>query len=442
MYDLILRGARLGETTVDVAVSAGRIERISPRVEERGGREIDAGGRLVSPPFIESHVHLDTTLTAGDPRWNESGTLFEGIRIWSERKGSMTREDVISRATELLRWQAAQGVLHVRTHVDVTDPDLTGLKAMLEVREAVRAWTEVQIVAFPQEGLLSYPRGVELMEEALKLGADVVGGIPHYEHTREMGAESVRESFRLAEKYDRPVDIHCDETDDPESRFLEVMAAEAIRTGTGPRVTASHTTAFGSYDNAYAFKLMGFLAKAEINFVANPLVNITLQGRYDSYPKRRGLTRVKELVQNGLNVSLGYDDIMDPWYPLGTGGMLQPAHMAVHACHMTSREEVTACFDMVTQNAARTLGLENYGLAEGGPASFVLVDAPDEWDAIRRLATTTLVVRDGEVIAQAKPAEHVLMGQAVTFQRGEPGMQKAENLTGHAGESGERTERG
>ena len=442
MYDLILRGARLGDATVDVAVSGGRIERISPRVEERGEREIDAGGRLLSPPFIESHVHLDTTLTAGDPRWSESGTLFEGIQIWSERKRSITREDVISRATELLRWQAAQGVLHVRTHVDVTDPDLTGLKAMLEVREAVRGWAEVQIVAFPQEGLLSYPRGAELMEEALKLGADAVGGIPHYEHTREMGAESVRESFRLAGEYDRPVDIHCDETDDPESRFLEVMAAEAIRTGTGPRVTASHTTAFGSYDNAYAFKLMGSLAKAEINFVANPLVNITLQGRYDSYPKRRGLTRVKELLQNGLNVSLGYDDIMDPWYPLGTGGMLQPAHMAVHACHMTSREEVTACFDMVTENAARTLGLKDYGIGEGKPASFVLVDAPDKWDAIRRLATTTLVVKDGEVIAEAKPAEQRLMGEVVTFRRERPGVEKAGNFAGHVGESNERMERG
>jgi cytosine deaminase len=442
VYDLILRGARLGDAVVDVTVAAGRVERISPRLEERGGREIDAGECLLSSPFIESHVHLDTTLTAGDPRWNESGTLFEGIRIWSERKKTVTRDDVISRATELLRWQAAQGVLHVRTHVDVTDPDLTGLKAMLEVRESVRGWTDVQIVAFPQEGILSYPRGTELMEEALKLGADVVGGIPHYEHTREMGAESVRESFRLAEKYDKPVDIHCDETDDPESRFLEVMAAEAIRTGMGPRVTASHTTAFGSYDNAYAFKLMGCLTKAGINFVANPLINITLQGRYDSYPKRRGITRVKELLQNGLNVSLGYDNIMDPWYPLGTGGMLQPAHMAVHACHMTSREEVTACFDMVTENAARTLGLEGYGVAEGNPASFVLVDAPGKWDAIRRLATTTLVVRDGEVIAQAQPAEHRLMGETVTFRREESGKEKLESSAGHEEEGGERTEQG
>ena len=417
MYRLILRGARLGDEVVDIGVEEGRISRVAPRIEGRAEREIEAEGRLVSPPFIESHVHLDTTLTAGEPRWNESGTLFEGIRIWSERKRDLTHDDVVERATQLLRWQAAQGVLHVRTHADVTDPQFTGLKALLEVKEKVRGWTDVQVVAFPQEGMLSYPRGVELMEEALRLGADAVGGIPHYEHTRELGVESVKESFRLAEKHDKPIDIHCDETDDPHSRFLEVMAAEAIRTGMGPRVTASHTTAFGSYDNAYAFKLMGFLVRSGINFVANPLINITLQGRYDDYPKRRGITRVKELWQNGLNVSFGYDDIMDPWYPLGTGGMLQPAHMAVHACHMTSRKEVTACFDMVTENAARTLGLEGYGIAESNPADLVLVDAPGKWDAIRRLATTTLVVKGGDVIAETRPPETRLMGEVVDFQR-------------------------
>ncbi len=419
MFDLILRGARIDGDLVDVAVAGGRIARVAPGLDGSATREIDAEGRLLSPPFVESHVHLDTTLTAGQPRWNESGTLFEGIQIWTERKKEISHEDVISRATQLLRWQAAQGVLHVRTHADVTDPELTGLKALLELREKVRSWIDVQIVAFPQEGILSYPKGAELMEEAMKLGADAIGGIPHFEHTREMGAASVKETFRLAEKYDRPVDVHCDETDDPESRFLEVMAAEAIRTGMGERVTASHTAAFGSYDNAYAFKLMGFLVKGGINFVANPLINITLQGRYDAYPKRRGITRVKELWQNGLNVSLGYDDVMDPWYPLGTGGMLQPAHMAVHACHMTSREEVVACFDMVTGGGAKTLGLDAYGLAEGSPADFVLVDAPGKWEAVRRLAATTLVVKNGEVISETRPAQTRLMGEVVDFGRRE-----------------------
>ena len=405
----------MGDDVVDVGIVNGRIERISREIEQRAEREIEAGGKLLTPPFIESHVHLDTTLTAGEPRWNESGTLFEGIRIWSERKKSVTHEDVMNRSTRLLRWQAAQGVLHVRTHVDITDPNLVALKALLELKETVRDWIDVQIVAFPQEGIPSYLRGAELLEESLRMGADVVGGIPHYEHTREMGAESVKEVFRLAEKYDKPIDIHCDETDDPESRFLEVVAAEAIRSGMGPRVTASHTTAFGSYDDAYASKLMGVVVQSEINFVANPLINITLQGRYDSYPKRRGITRVKELWRSGLNVSLGYDNVMDPWYPLGTGGMLQPAHMAVHVCQMTTRAEVTACFDMITENAARTLRLEEYGIAVGNPANLVLVNAADKWEAIRLLAGPILVIKGGQVISETRPAKTEFMGQAVDF---------------------------
>lgn len=407
----------MDDDVVDVGIVNGRIERISRRIDGRAEREIEAAGRLLTPPFIESHVHLDTTLTAGEPRWNESGTLFEGIRIWSERKKSVTREDVVDRATSLLRWQAAQGVLHVRTHVDITDPNLVALKALLELKEEVRDWMDLQIVAFPQEGTLSYPKGAELLEESIRMGADVVGGIPHYEHTRETGVESVKESFRLAEKYDRPIDIHCDETDDPQSKFLEVVAAEAIRTGTGLRVTASHTSAFGSYDDAYASKLMGLLVRSDINFVANPLINITLQGRYDSYPKRRGITRVKELWRSGLNVSLGYDNVMDPWYPLGTGGMLQPAHMAVHVCHMTTRQEVTACFDMVTEKAARTLGLEEYGIAVGNPANLVLVNASDKWEAIRLLVVPTLVIKNGRVISETRPTETEFMGQAVNFYR-------------------------
>jgi cytosine deaminase len=373
MYQLLIRGARVDGSLTDVAVADGRIAEIGQDIRGAAEREIQAEGNLLSPPFVEPHIHLDSTLTAGDPRPNRSGTLFEGIEIWSERKQSLSREDVMCRARELLRWQAAQGVLHVRTHVDVTDPDLLALKALLELKESVSDWISLQIVAFPQEGVCSYPGGAELLEEAMRLGADVVGGIPHYEYTRELGVASVEECFRIAEAYDRPLDLHCDETDDPGSRFLEVVTAEALRRDWGPRVTASHTTAFGSYDDAYAARLMGLLAKSRINFVANPLINITLQGRFDSYPKRRGITRVKELWRNGLNVSLGSDNVMDPWYPLGTGNMLQPAHMAVHACHMTSPEEVEACFSMVTRNAASTLELDGYGLAEGMPILCYLI---------------------------------------------------------------------
>ncbi len=417
IFDLVLRDARLDGQAVDVAVEGGRIAAVG-RDLGAGRQEIAARGCMVSPPLIESHVHLDTTLTAGEPKWNESGTLFEGIATWALRKESLTEDDVIRRATQLLRWQAAQGVLFVRSHVDTTDPDLTAVKALLQVKEQIRDLVDLQLVAFPQEGILSYPQGAELLEEALRLGVDVVGAIPHYELSRDMGAESVKIAFALAEQYDRPLDIHCDETDDPQSRFLEVVAAEAIRTGMGRRVTASHTTAFGSYDDAYAFKLMGFLRRSDLNFVANPLVNITLQGRMDTYPKRRGMTRVKELWQNGLNVSLGYDDVMDPWYSLGTGNMLQPAHMAVHVAQMTGRKEVMACYDMVTRNAARTLGVEErYGLEVGRPADFIVLDAPDAWDALRRQATVTTVVKGGRLIAEATPPKVRLEGETITFQR-------------------------
>jgi cytosine deaminase len=278
------------------------------------------------------------------------------------------------------------------------------LKALLELRERVKGWTTLQVVAFPQDGLYGNAAQLERLDEALKLGADVVGGIPHYELTREDGVASVHRVFELAAKYDRAIDIHCDEVDDPQSRFLEVMAACAIRAGNGPRVTASHTTAFGSYDNGYANKLMGFLRRANINFVANPLINLVLQGRGDSYPKRRGLTRVKELWQAGLNVSLGYDCIMDPWYALGTGNMLDAAHMAVHACQMMGRAEIDACFDMVTWNGARTSGLgDGYGIREGGEANLVLLDAANRFEAIRTRAKPRVVVSRGRVIVGATP---------------------------------------
>jgi cytosine deaminase len=418
MFELILRRALYDGERVDIAIAAGRIAAIEPVIAAEAATEIEAADRMVSPPFVESHVHLDTTLTAGEPKWNESGTLFEGIQTWALRKQSLTHDDVVRRASTLLKWQAAQGVLHVRTHVDVTDPELTALKALLAIRESVREMVDLQIVAFPQEGIISYPGGAQLLEEALRLGADVVGGIPHYELTRDYGVESLKTAFRLAQKFNKPVDIHCDETDDPDSRFLEVVAAEAIRTGMGSMVTASHTTAFGSYDNAYAFKLMDFIRRAGINIVANPLINITLQGRQDTYPKRRGITRVKELWQCGINVSLGYDDVMDPWYSLGTGNMLQPAHMAVHACHMTGRSEVIACYDMVTTHGARTLGIaERYGLAVGKPADLVLVDASDKWEAIRRLAASTLVMKGGRTIAETAPARTVLAGEEIRFTR-------------------------
>jgi cytosine/creatinine deaminase len=410
-YSTILRQCRLLDKsdlqTVDIAIDRDRIAAISPNISERGECEIDIQGKSVSPPFVESHIHLDSALTAGEPRWNRSGTLFEGIQIWGERKQSLTLEDVKKRAIETLKLQASQGILFVRSHADVSEPKLTALQGLLEVREAVKDWIALQVVAFPQDGIYGSDENDRLLETALEMGADAVGGIPHYELTREDGVKSVQRIFELAEKYNKLIDIHCDEIDDEQSRFLEVVAACAIRSGAGARVTASHTTAFGSYNNAYAFKLMGTLQKARINFIANPLINITLQGRSDTYPKRRGVTRVKELWQQGLNVSLGHDCVRDPWYSLGTGNMLDVAHMAVHVCQMTGIDEIAACFDMVTFNGAKTLflGDENYGIDVGKPANLIVLDAEDCYDAIRRRAAVRYVISRGKLLAETVPAK-------------------------------------
>lgn len=403
---LILRDCHLltGER-VDIQVDQGMITAIAPHLSEDAPRELNVHGHLVSPPFVESHIHLDSALTAGEPRFNQSGTLFEGIQIWGERKPKLTREDVKERAVATLKQLASQGVLFVRTHVDVSTPDLTALQAMLEVRERSKGFVTLQVVAFPQDGIYGAVQTEELLEEALKLGADVVGGIPHYELTREDGVRSVHRIFELAEQYDRLIDIHCDEIDDDQSRFLEVVAACAIRSGMGERVTASHTTAFGSYNNAYAHKLMGFLRRSQINFVANPLINITLQGRTDTYPKRRGITRVKELWQQGLNVSLGQDCIQDPWYSLGTGNMLDVAYMALHVCQMTGVEEINACYDMVTTHGAKTLQIEpGYGLEMGKPANLIIWEAESKFEVLRRRPPVRYVMARGRLLAQTQPA--------------------------------------
>ena len=416
-YSMVLRECRLlgagdDRPTVDIAIEDDRIVAVSPRISELGEREIDIRGNLVSPPFVDSHIHLDSALIAGEPRWNQSGTLFEGIQIWGERKQSLTLDDVKKRAVETLRLQASQGILFVRSHADVSEPTLTALQGLLEVREQVKDWMTLQVVAFPQDGIYGSPENDKLLEKSLDMGADAVGGIPHYELTREDGVKSVERIFELAEKYNRLIDVHCDEIDDEQSRFLEVVAACAIRSGAGSRVTASHTTAFCSYNNAYAFKLMGSLAKSGINFIANPLINITLQGRADTYPKRRGVTRVKELWQQGLNVSFGRDCVQDPWYSLGTGNMLDVAYMAVHVCQMTGMAEIAACFNMVTVNGAKTLNLgdDNYGIEAGKPANLIVLDAEDCYAAIRRRAAVRYVISRGKLLAETAPAKMSFYG--------------------------------
>ena len=371
-----------------------------------GPDDLDAGGNLVVPPFVEPHIHLDATLTAGEPRWNMSGTLFEGIECWGERKVTITEEDTKTRAKKTIQALAAHGIQHVRTHVDVTDPQLTALKAMLEVREEVRELVALQIVAFPQEGIESYANGRALMTEAVAIGADVVCGIPHFENTRDQGVSSVKFLMDLAERTGCLVDVHCDETDDPQSRFLEVLAEEARVRGMGARVTASHTVAMGSYDNAYCYKLFRLLKLSGINFVSCPTESIHLQGRFDNYSKRRGVTRVAEIDRAGMNVCFGQDSIVDPWYPLGNGNILLILEAGLHICHMLGYEDLQRCLDLITDNSARTLNLgERYGIEVGRPANLLLLSAPDDYEMVRTQGHALVSVRNGKVLMQRTPAQ-------------------------------------
>ncbi|EJJ0547843.1 cytosine deaminase [Cronobacter sp. HA18006] len=384
----------------------GIIKAITPQAAMQAPHEgdLDAQGGLVIPPLVEPHIHLDATLTAGEPAWNMSGTLFEGIERWGQRKATITHEDTKRRAHATIGMLRDHGIQHVRTHVDVTDPTLAALKAMLEVKDEARHLIDLQIVAFPQEGIESFPQGRALMEQAVEMGADVVGGIPHFENTREQGVSSVKFLMDLAERTGCLVDVHCDETDDAQSRFLEVLAEETRVRGMGARVTASHTVAMGSYDNAYCSKLFRLLKRAGLSFVSCPTESIHLQGRFDTWPKRRGVTRVAELDRAGLNVCFGQDSIKDPWYPLGNGNILRVLDAGLHICHMMGYEDLKRSLDFVTDNSARAMNLgDNYGLCEGRPANLVVLDAPDDYEVVRRQAKARYSVRHGKVILRREP---------------------------------------
>ncbi|MRH32071.1 cytosine deaminase [Limosilactobacillus reuteri] len=395
------------EEVVDVRILNGKFSEIKANLAPYDGEEvIDGKENLLLPPFVDSHVHLDATLTAGQPEWNETGTLFDGIRIWSERKQDLTKEDVKSRAKKTLLNMVGHGIQHVRSHVDVTDPHLIAARALLELREELKDQIDLQLVAFPQEGILSYPHGRELMEQAVKEGLDVVGGIPHFEFTTEYGWQSVHFLMALADKYDRLVDVHCDEIDDPASRNLEVLATEAYERGMKDRVTASHTTAMGSYNDAYTYKLFRLLRMSDINFVSNPLVNVHLGGRFDTYPKRRGVTRIKELTEAGINVSFGEDDIQDPWNPLGNGNMLDAVTMGVYIAHLMGYHQLQDAFNYVTYNGAKTLHIsDDYGIEVGKPANCILLNAHDFYNALNKHVEVLYNIRQGKVLAETKPAE-------------------------------------
>jgi len=410
MLDLVVRNATLadGRRGVDVGVQAGRIAAVEPRLQAEAGETIDAGGLLLTPPFVDAHFHMDATLSVGLPRRNKSGTLLEGIALWGDLKPLLNQQAIVERALAYCDWAVARGLLAIRSHVDVCDPRLLAVDALLEVKTKVAPYLDLQLVAFPQDGLYRSPGALKLLKEALRRGVDVVGGIPHFERTMEDGRASVRELCELAAERGRLVDMHCDETDDPLSRHVETLAAETTRLGLQGRVTGSHLTSMHSMDNYYVSKLIPLMAEAELGVVANPFANMVLMGRHDTYPKRRGMTRVPELMAAGLTVALGHDSVMDPWYGLGSGDMLDVAHMAIHVAQMTSLDGMAACFAAVTENAARLLHLEGYGLAPGCKADMVLLDAHDPVEAIRLRATRLKVIRRGKVIAESAPQRPAL----------------------------------
>ncbi len=403
--DLIIRNANLpdGRSGIDIGIEGGRIAAVEKALGATAGEEIDATGNLVTPPFIDPHFHMDATLSLGLPRMNQSGTLLEGIALWGELKPDLTQEAVAERAIDYCRMAIGQGLLAVRTHVDICDDRLLAVEALLDVKKRMAPYIDIQLVAFPQDGYYRYAKSHENLVRALDMGVDVVGGIPHFERTMDDGRRSVAALCEIAAERGLLVDMHCDETDDPNSRHIESLAFETQRLGLEGRVNGSHLTSMHSMDNYYVSKLIPLIAEAEVSAIANPLINITIQGRHDTYPKRRGMTRVPELMAAGITCAFGHDCVMDPWYSMGSADMLEVAHMGLHVAQMTALDQIDACFQAVTANAAKILHLDGYGLAPGCNADLVVLQAENPFHAIRLKPNRLYVLRRGKVIASTAP---------------------------------------
>lgn len=414
MKNILIKNAALkdSDSLNEILISDGKIKEIAKKInfnKTDNIETIDAQGNLVAPPLVDPHVHLDAVLVSGKlKRQNNSGTLLEAIDIWGEWKSTLTDDILMNNAREVIKWYAANGVLRVRTHADCTDPTLRTVKCLLALKEEVKELIDIQVVAFPQDAVFTNKINRDLLEEAVKMGVDVIGGAPHIEYTREDGVKEVELIYDLAEKYDRLIDIHIDETGDPHSRFVEVMAKESINREFFDRATASHTTAMHNYNNDYAFKLIGNLAKAKINMITNPFDNTVLQNRTDGYPRKRGCTRVDELLAKGVNVSIGHDSIMDPWYSMGKGNMLAAAYLLMHTAQLNGYEQVNTLFDMITTNSAKTMHLSDYGIKPGNSADLIILDAENPFEAIRLQAECLYVIRKGKVISQTVPAKRTV----------------------------------
>ena len=409
MTDLLVKNCLLlqNKQPQDILIQGGIIKDIASKITADNIPVIDADFHFVTPPFVDSHFHMDATLSYGLPRVNKSGTLLEGIKLWGELKPNLTADAIKERALKFCKWAIARGTLAIRSHVDVSGQNLVGVEALLDVREQMKDFIDIQLVAFPQDGLFR-ANCLDNLKAALDMGVDVVGGIPHFERTMEEGHESIRILCEIAEKRGLLTDLHCDETDDPMSRHVEILALETTRLGLKGRVAGSHLTSMHSLDNYYFTKLISLLVEADLNIIANPLINITIQGRQDNYPKRRGLTRIPEQLNAGLKVAFGHDCVMDPWYPLGSHDMLEVAHMALHCCHMTGIDEMISCFNSVTADAASILHLDNYGINNGSNGDLVVLQCKDPIEALRLKPARLFVVRHGKVISSTDPVNYEL----------------------------------
>lgn len=412
MSELLIKNARLRytEELTDILIKDGKFNKIEPCIQvDTSIKTIDANGNLTTPPIVDPHVHLDAVLVSGLlTRKNETGTLLEAIDIWSDWKKGLTKKMLKENARKVIDWYIANGVLRVRTHADCTDPTLLTVESLLELRDEVKDLIDIQVVAFPQNGVYTDPSYKDLLEESIRMGVDVIGGAPHIEYTREDGVKEVELVYDLAQKYDRLIDIHIDETGDPHSRFVEIMAKESINRDMGEISTASHTTAMHNYNNDYAYKLIGNIAKAKMNMITNPFDNAVLQNRMDGYPKKRGVTRVDEMLARGVNVSIGHDSIMDPWYSMGKASMIQAAFLLMHTGHMNGSAQVQQLFDMLTINSAKTMHLDNYGINIGNQADLVIYDAKTEDDILRLQSECTHVIRKGNIICETIPAKRTI----------------------------------
>ena len=408
MKDLIIRNCNLGKNEkTNILIKNGIIEDINDNIPQIGCSELDAENYFVTSPFIDSHFHMDATLSYGLPRVNKSGTLLEGIQLWGELKPSLTKESIKNRARKLCEWSIARGTLSIRSHVDVSGDNLLAVDALLEIKDEMKDYIDLQLVAFPQDGLLR-SNCLNNLIKSLDMGVDVIGGIPHYERTMDDGSESIKILCELAEKRGLLVDMHCDESDDPNSRHIETLTYHTNRLKMNGRVAGSHLTSMHSMDNYYFSKLIGLMIEAEVNVIPNPLINITIQGKHDNYPKRRGITRVPEQIKAGLNVAFGHDCVMDPWYPLGSHDMLEVAHMALHIAHMTGVNEMISCFDAVTTSAAKVLHLDKYGLKKGSYGDIVILQCKDKIEALRLKPNRLYVIKKGNIISSTNPTEYKL----------------------------------